>query len=913
MAVLEQELVGREAELGLLSDWVEAVAAGRGRAVLFEGEPGIGKSALLRAAQSEAVTAGCAVFWAAGEELGHAFPLLPVLQAFAFRPKLSEPAAAAEELLDLVDRLCARSPVLLVVDDLHWADAATVALCHRLAAAATQLPLLLIGAMRPVPGRQDLLALRRKVGRDGVTRLAPLSEAAVGRLVANLAGVPPGPELTKLATGAAGNPLYVTELVDALDRGGGLVVAGDGVEVVGGPAPPTLHEAIDDRLDFLPHGVREVLQACALLGREFAVDDLAVVSGRRAAELVPLLTQAHAAGVLTEAGTRMAFRHPLIRAALYDALPRAVRAAWHRDAARALCQAGAPADQVARQLLPATTNLADDKVPIGDWLADWLVESAQELVGEASQAAVELLRPTVAKLPASDARRHRLVAHLARALAYQAEYDEAERSVGRILHQVTDPAVLVDLYDTLVSARVATMSGLAETLADLDRLLPEDRGLPDWARLRLRTSAARLEIECRDPEEVEVSARQTLAAAVAAGDHWATGWMCVILERLLAERGEVQEPREFLAQGLAATDGDPGLVDLRLLMLLNLAVLESNVDRHDRSHAALVEGRLLAERSGKRRRAVQFQRFQCHDYYELGNWDEALAEADLPEDMDEPLNQRTVHHVVAIIAFHRGDPATAKRRLAAARRLEARIRPHAQWIMTTALEREVAGDPRAALDVLSAGLLEYSGQLNILPWLADAARLGVESGDRQNAAAATAEAEALAAAAQVPSRAATAALCRGILDADPQLVLHAADGFAEAGRPLEEAQAQEAAADLLAKRGDLAAARAPFIAALDRYAGLGAEWDITRMRTRFRRYGLRPPSVRRRRPATGWDSLTAAEAKVAGLAARGLSNPEIGEQLGVSRRTAETHLTRVLAKLQLRSRVDLARAAAIRG
>ena len=99
--------------------------------------------------------------------------------------------------------------------------------------------------------------------------------------------------------------------------------------------------------------MREVLRAAALLGTDFAVPDLAIVLGRSVADLIPAVDEACAAGVLAESGSGLGFRHPLIRAALYDEMPAPVRAAWHRDAGRALAEAGAPADRVARQMLRA--------------------------------------------------------------------------------------------------------------------------------------------------------------------------------------------------------------------------------------------------------------------------------------------------------------------------------------------------------------------------------------------------------------------------------------------------------------------------------------------------------------------------------------------------------------------------------
>src|SRR6202021_2272455 len=123
------------------------------------------------------------------------------------------------------------------------------------------------------------------------------------------------------------------------------------VRLTSGPAPSSLSAAIADRLGFVSGPVREGLRAAALLGVDFAVPDLAIVLSRPVADLVSAVSEARAAGVLAESGIGLAFRHPMIRAALYDEMPISVRAAWHRDAGRALAEAGAPPDRVARQIL----------------------------------------------------------------------------------------------------------------------------------------------------------------------------------------------------------------------------------------------------------------------------------------------------------------------------------------------------------------------------------------------------------------------------------------------------------------------------------------------------------------------------------------------------------------------------------
>ena len=117
----------------------------------------------------------------------------------------------------------------------------------------------------------------------------------------------------------------------------------------------------------------------------------------------------------------------------------------------------------------------------------------------------------------------------------------------------------------------------------------------------------------------------------------------------------------------------------------------------------------------------------------------------------------------------------------------------------------------------------------------------------------------------------------------------------------------------LADSGDATAARARFTDAFSLYSGLGADWDLARLQARLRAYGIRRgPHVRHRRSQQGWDSLTATELKVAGLVADGMSNPQIAAHLFLSRRTVQTHVSHILAKLDLHSRTDIAREASRR-
>ncbi len=216
-APLADQLVGRDRELSRLISCAAEATAGHGQAVLIEGEPGIGKSTLVRAACAVAADRGCQVYWGAGDELGQALPLLPILDGLRVREPSPNPrqetivallrgevasghgedvpTALAEQLLALVSELCTTRPTVLVVDDLQWADQASVVFWERLSRSARHLPLLLIGMMRPVPQREDLLALRHTADLAARFQLGGLPEGSVTELVETLAGGKPDGEL----------------------------------------------------------------------------------------------------------------------------------------------------------------------------------------------------------------------------------------------------------------------------------------------------------------------------------------------------------------------------------------------------------------------------------------------------------------------------------------------------------------------------------------------------------------------------------------------------------------------------------------------------------------------------------------------------------------------------------------------
>jgi DNA-binding CsgD family transcriptional regulator len=992
-------LAGRDDELALLNGVMRDLAQGSGNAVLIEGEPGIGKTALVRAALSAAANAfrphagahqghryGWQVFWGAGDELGQELPLHPFLDALQVRAPSTNarrtaiagllrgevatdrgadvPALLAEQLIALTIDETSAQPVVLVIDDLHWADPATVKLWGRIARTAHQVPLLLIGITRPVPQREDLLALRRAVEDTHRIQLGSLAQPAVVELVGTLAGGRPDTGLLRLAASAAGNPLYLTEMLAALARSGGITVTPAGAaQLADGAVPDSLPGAIADRLGFVSAPTREVLRAAALLGVEFGITDLTAVLGRPVAALVSALDEARTLGVLADSGAGLAFRHPLIREALYAEMPASVRAAWHRDAGHALASAGAAPDRVARQLLRAlggpgsaareTPGAADrltDEIerpptgigpapagvagmaieierppvgpssargsgPVDEWMMDWLAASADSLVGQAPAVAAELLAQAVASIPAGSVNHGWLAGRLADALYRTGDRAAAVRVAERALGHAADPDLVVDLHWTLAQCRMLDGSS-AESLTTLDRALASP-GLSAKHRARLLVLAARTYLHLGELDAADRKAGGALASAQEVDDAWATGWALHVLALGAMIRGDLADALPLYDRGLAVTETDPGLTDLGLLLQINKAGTLFNLDRHDEALSTAERARQLAGQVGTAVRLGQAHCMLSQLFFETGRWDDALAEIEtVPTDLKEPISASDELGITATIKFHRNEPAVARHHLVEAEPHACRVGQQSipPLILARSLDREQVGDISGALAVLTAAFDGNPDDLEAIEdLLMDAVRLSLKTRDKTAAQTLAGQAAALADGSQIPHRQANALYSRGLVDRDAATLLEAAQRYADASRPLPRAKALEAAAECLVEVEDRVGARHAFEQAMEVYEFLGAEADLNRVQAEFRGYGIRRgPHSKHRRAQNGWESLTDAELKVAAFVEEGLSNPDIAARLMLSRRTVATHVSHILKKLEVATRTDIARESALR-
>jgi DNA-binding CsgD family transcriptional regulator len=946
LGVGDDVLVGREDEAALLRGLVAGLVAGVGGAVLVEGEQGIGKTTLLRA--SLAAAAGCQVTWAAADELGQDLPLgliTECLQAGERGERAGEAAAApassgpgiadrgapepggsalvlaadpvqtgAEQLLALMDARCAAGPCVVVAEDLQWADAASVEVWSQLSRMAEQMPLLVVGSCWPAPGRDDLARLRRGLTERGghVLSLGPLFPAQVEQVVAQAVGGRPGRRLAELTARTGGNALYARELAQALVRAGRIRVTGADAELDGDEPPAVPHslaEAITSRLARLDEGVVRLLRWAVVLGPEFSAADLELVTGRPADEVRDALAQAAAAGVVTGAGQRLAFRHGLIRQVLHEEMPASVRAALHLRAARALIEAGATTERIAAQLaaVPELTQ---------HWARDWLAGVAPVLIYRAPRVAAEVLRLVLAELADDDPRREAPECALVTVAFLLGRYAEVEQEGRRALARASDPDRVAEVSWFMAYALLQT-GRAAEGAAVLAGVLERQR-LGQVHQARLRGMQAQLLAVLGQFDQAAGEAAAAIAVAEQADDRFGVGFALYALSQVRFLRSDHGGRMDCIEQALAVIGYDLKATSLRLLLLSHRAAALDWAGRRPEALAAAEQAVAKAEQAGYPTGLARGGLAAL--YYSAGRWDDALAELELIAGLPGPAARALeVHGYLALIAVHRDQQDDAHRYLAAV--ADQRVTDLSMWVSASsvlrarALAAERAGSAAHAValltPVLNPAWKDAVGLVcELTPLLT---RLALAIGDDAVAGAAASAATAAAAAEREDGQrhpwriGAAADHCRGLVAGDPAPLLAAARYYELAGAPVEAGFALEDAAVLLAGRGETQRAREAFGRALASYEPVGATWDIRRAESRLRVHGIRRghrPSPRSR-PLTGWDALTPTEVKVAHLVARDRSNPDIAAELLLSRNTVQTHVSHILAKLGARSRTAI--------
>jgi DNA-binding CsgD family transcriptional regulator len=599
---------------------------------------------------------------------------------------------------------------------------------------------------------------------------------------------------------------------------------------------------------------------------------------------------------------------------LYEDLPQAIRLELHRDLARALAAAGAPAVHVAEHFVRAG-GLG------GREAARWLRRAAREEAPRAPAVAADLLEQALALADPQDPDRDQLLAERAENLLWSGRSSETEAICRQVLASGTGPTTEAQLRQLLMSSlftqsRNTEAQQEAELAARVQRLPLGERAVfvasGSWGRLMLGD----LEGAARE------AARALTLSERAGGDPRAVVRALQTLTFHARLHGRFREGLGYAQRAIQAADQSPQRTGHRLPLHMWRALLLIELDRFSECQQAVAHGRRLSEKLGVTWNLPLYHFAAGSGHWWAGAWDDAAAEYRAGLELAEELSggwRLGDYGMLALIALHRDDLAGAEQLLATAEEHLAQTGPQpglhlVRW--PRALLLEVHGRPEEALGVLAETWDSVpAGDRSMCPVLGpDLVRLALALGDRVRAEAVSATAEEVARVNGSAGLRGVAELCRGLVTGRPELLVAAAEFFGQSGRPFQRARACELAGRAAAAAGRVEEARRLLEAALELHEGLQATREAARVEANLRGLGVRRGRRgTRRRPKLGWESLTETERRVTELVAEGLSNPQIAERMFLSRRTVQTHVSHILAKLEMSSRVELAAAAARRG
>jgi DNA-binding CsgD family transcriptional regulator/tetratricopeptide (TPR) repeat protein len=918
-------MIGRDGELRRGTALARDVAAGHGRLLLIQGEAGIGKTLLLRTILDDAAGLIPHVVTGAADEFDQRLPFATLHACLRPWEHVSGQAAKVVELirdgsaeypvieaaLTLVEEWCVAAPVAVAVEDLHWADPASILLLRRLGKVAGQLPLLLAATVRGGSGRRDVEALADSWREDVASiQLAPLPDLAVQQLVRRLAGGKPGPALWEIVTGAAGNPLYISELLTGLARDGSLRVEGDVVDIEVGEAgvalPSAVGEAITGRLAVLSPETSRLLQVAALMGSTFSLAEIAAVIGCPATQLLGQIREATGAGVIISQPETMAFRHPLVRAVLDDGIPPSARQALHLQIAQALTSGASP-ERAAEHLLAAGSAAG----PLLPWLAGVADDLAARVPALAADLLTQVLNTSVVPVGQVTGQ---LRSALSAALLRSGRPSDAERVARSALAAAYDPRTRATLRWTLASA-YAGRGATDRAVGELGAALATDE-LTLAERARFCGLQARCYITLSQADDARAAWEESVAAAQTSGDTEALAFATAAAAGSRAWDGWIEDALTFADASIAATESLGWRAGAQLAPHVNRGICLTELDRDAEADQAFEDALRMAERGiGTDYLAWGYQCL-ARQWFWQGRWDEALAQVQAGLDLGDAMDMgRHLRGLSALIAVHRGDRTAAASQLALLSGPMSATSPGRQsahtptWALAVAAQAD--GDIPAATAILRPAwdLDTERDQLRYLRHylVPDLVALQLAAGDEAAGRCTAGSIRNYASRRTAPALRRSVRHACALAEGDVVELLAVADEYQQARRPLFAAQARERAAALLAGADQPRQAETALRQAVTDYESLEAGWDLARADSMLRTLGVRRGKKGpRRRPRSGWEAMTDTERIVAGLVAEGLSNPQIGARMYLSRRTIQYHVSSILTKLDIASRVELA-------
>jgi hypothetical protein len=400
---------GRADELKTIGALFSAVVEGRGGVLVIEGPPGIGKSRLLTEVVALAEGSGVRTLFGEAFEYQQAVPFFSLFMAtLRAEPPVGDAEAlrrlggsadlrywVVHDLADAISTAAAQRPLVILLEDIHWADNGTLLAMRSLAAVRPGVAVLWVLTARSGaggPAVQETLSVLQRANATFV-RLGAITPAAVADMVQDAVRAKADVSLLNLAAKAHGNPFLVKELVGGLGEENRLNVVGGRAAVTGDRLPRRLGATMHQRLDLLSDEASEVVRVAAVLPDRFSAGLLAAMLDRRPVALLSALEEAVRADLLVEDGEQLRFRHDLLREATRQSLPQSLRRAMERQSASVMLGMGAAPAEVA-------TQLARSAEP-GDMEAvDALRRAAQSVGHSDANAAADLSGRALELLPA---------------------------------------------------------------------------------------------------------------------------------------------------------------------------------------------------------------------------------------------------------------------------------------------------------------------------------------------------------------------------------------------------------------------------------------------------------------------------------------------------------------------------------
>jgi DNA-binding CsgD family transcriptional regulator len=925
-------LVERERELGMIDAALAAVDEGAGGFLSFDGEPGIGKSALLRELIARAGERHMRVLWARATPIEQDMPFGVAMQLFA--PALEDasdaererllagPAALAASLLSggdaegagslqglrwLVTRLARPRRLAIAVDDVQWCDAPSLRLLHALAPGLEDLPLVVAVSHRPDAGADPQGLAAGLAGLPSVRTLRParLSEEASATVVRELLVRAEPVFCTACAHASGGNPYLLRELVMTLRDEGrvGLALEAQEIDDV---VPCSVASAALVRIARLGDDASQLAQAVAVLGGGASLDLAARLAAQGAGDGVTEREAAATADALAAVGVLapglpLRFAHPLLAAAVHADMPPAARQLAHAHAAVALADTGAAASAVAAHLVLGPRPF--DAAAVAALLA-----AGQEALARDDPVAAERFLAELTEQPLPDEVRRDAETALALAEA-AAGRPTALARLHRALLDEHEPAARARPLRAM--CRLCFARGEFGPAAACAREAHETVG-PDHplaaTLLAERFAIATFQPDAVEPAVIELRARMVQTAS--AGKlpehpsllaHFVTG----IAIRgapaaMVAELGDAAFapavrvaaewdglPLVFLAGGALYTEDAPraerAIAELERLALARGSALVWSHARHVRAELRLRQGRL----------------------------DEAVADAQESLDIASEGWAFWFSRAAGLLVrgqVARGDIPAARAAQAVADAAARDTTFFARFGQAARGELLLAeGHPAAALAALEGAgraLAELGiSNAGVLPWRPQAVVAAMALDDPHRAAALAAEELDEARRIGLHGRigAALRAQALATLDVGERVSLleEAVAALEPAINRLELANALADLGALHARRGRMAEAREPLARAAELARACGAAPLAARAEAALATTGARA------RGGADPDELTATERQIAQLAAEGMTNRQIAGRLVVTPKTVEWHLTHTYAKLGVKSRREL--------